>query len=482
LAASASVGAQNLIANGDFEISPYNVNTISNWTISGNGRVAELTEGATSGTHCASFNEGSNSEGNVLSQSFPTTPGQSYVLEFDSGVFGIPAGGANMQMRFQVLGNTTRWDETFAESVSNSYDPNTVYLHHYYRTFTADSATTTLKFTDVGLGNSGADTMLDTVSVTAAPTPTPAPTPIILPLANGDFESGPFNLPGTVGGWVVGGNNHIETISQGCTSPIHSAGFSVGGDSFNNTLSQSFVTTPGQVYSLDFAAGVFGQRNGSQLQLRAQIIGSSPALNVTITPPDAFTFNPNSVSFQQYHFTFTAGGSSATLQFTDLVGSNVSADLMLDTVSILPVPPTFQQWQSTYFTALQQVDPNTGVWTADPDKDGIRNGLEYYFHMNPTGGIPAADQPSLPAVGLSSDGTNTYVTFTYRRLLGWSGNAPVVAVSNDLVTWDTTQTQIEQVGAPARADGFTDILTVRLKTPINQGPVVRKHFRLVLTQ
>lgn len=477
-----SANAQNLIANGDFETGPVNISgTIPNWTIGGPTHVAAMAEGATSGSYCAAFNEGGNFEGDTLSQSFTTVPGQAYVLEFDSGIYGIPS-GTTLQLRFQVIGNTTRLDETFPPPCPNTYDPKLLYLHHYYRPFTADSSTTTVKFTDVGLGNGSADTMLDSVSVTVAPTPTPAPTPVILPLVNGDFETGPFNLPGTVGGWIVSGNNHIESISQGATTPIHSAGFSCGGDSFGNILSQSFVTTPGQVYSLDFAAGTFGQRNGAPLQLQVQIIGSSPALNQTITPPDAFTFTVSAVVFQQYHYTFTASGTSATVQFMDLVGNNVSADLMLDSVSILPVPPTFSQWQSANFTVGQLSDPTISGWGADPDRDGIENGLEYYFRMNPKTGIPASDQPSLPTVGLSSVGSNTYLTFTYRRLLGFSGNAPVVAISSDLVNWDVSQSQIEQVGAAARADGFTDIVTVRLKTPINQGPIARQYFRLMLTQ
>lgn len=478
-----SANAQNLILNGDFETAPFNMSgSIPNWTVGGVGHIAAIAEGATTPTHCAAFNEGGSFQGDTLSQSFSTVPGQSYVLEFDSGIYGTPSSGTTLQLRFQVIGNTTRLDETFPPPCPNTYDPNLLYLHHYYRPFTADSSTTTVTFTDVGSGNGAADTMLDTVSVTVAPTPTPAPTPVILPLVDGDFESGPFNLPGTVGGWIVSGNNHIESISQGSTSPIHSAGFSCGGDSSGNILTQSFVTTPGQLYSLDFTAGVFGQRSGAPLQLQVQVIGSSPALNQTIFPPDAFTFTVSAVAFQQYHYTFTAGSTTATIQFMDLVANNVQADLMLDTVSILPVPPTFSQWRSTYFTSAQQLDPNISGWSADADKDGIRNGLEYYFRMNPVAGIPAADRPSLPSAGLSSDGTNTYITFAYRRLLGWSGNAPVVAVSNDLINWDTTQSQIEQVGAAARADGFTDIVTVRLKTPINQGPVPRKFFRLMLTQ
>jgi hypothetical protein len=301
---------------------------------------------------------------------------------------------------------------------------------------------------------------------------------------NGDFETWPFNYPGHVTNWTVGGNQHIELITQGATSPNNkgrSAGFSVGGDSFNNILSQTFITTPGQTYNFDFDAGVYGTRSGSPLQLRAEILGASPGFTATVTPPEAGTIHPVMVTFSHYHFTFVAGSSLATVQFTDLVGNNGGADIMLDTVSILPVVPTFLVWGSSYFTPGQQVDPNYGGWSADPDADGVRNGLEYYFHMNPTAGVSAAEASSLPQTGLMSSNGFTYLTFSYHRLLGWGGNTPVVAVSNDLITWDTSQTQIEQVGSPQRADGFTDVVTVRIKTPLEQG-TTRKFFRLMLTQ
>ncbi|HJT80689.1 MAG TPA: hypothetical protein VJ719_05780, partial [Chthoniobacterales bacterium] len=109
------------------------------------------------------------------------------------------------------------------------------------------------------------------------------------------------------------------------------------------------------------------------------------------------------------------------------------------------------------------------------------NGLEYYFHMNPVAGLPTADGLSLPQAGLMKSGGFTYLTFSYHRLLGWSGTPPMVAVSNDQISWDTTGAQIEQVGGAARGDGYTDVITVRLKTPIEQG-ATRKYFRLMLPQ
>jgi hypothetical protein len=474
--------AQNLVVNGDFETGPFLTSgTVSNWIVSGTAKVAELSnEGSTSGTYAAAVGEGGNYQNDVLSQTISTVPGQTYIFEFDGGVYGIP--DSMMQLRFQVFGNTFQIDETLAPPVANTTMASQIEFHHYFRTFTADSSLTTIRFSDIGIGNSNADIIIDSVSVIIAPPPTPAPTPTTLPLVNGNFETWPFNDPGTIAGWTIGGNKHIESITQGATSPSHSAGFSVGGDSSGNILSQTFNTVAGQTYTLDFDAGVYGQRNGLPLQLQAQIISSLPFFSAAITPPDAGTIHPAQVIFGHYHFSFIAGSSTATIQFTDLVGNNAGADVMLDTVSILPQVPTFSQWQTANFTAAERTDPNFSGWSADPDRDGVPNGLEYYFHTNPTSGLTATAQPAGPQVGLSSDGTNTYVTFTYHRLLGWTGNLPVVAISSDLVNWDISQTQIEQMGDATRADGFTDVITVRLKTPINQGPIPRKYFRLMLTQ
>ena len=479
--APTSPPGQNLVSNGDFEVGPFDMaGTVSSWNVT--GRVTDLSdEGDTGGTHAIALGDGGNYQGDVISQTITTIPGQAYILEFDSGIFGQP--GDVMKLHFQVFGNASQIDETLPPPLANTFDPTKVEFHHYFRTFTADSTATTIQFTDVSTSNAIADIVIDTVSVIVMPPPTPAPTPTTLPLVNNDFETWPFNDTGTVAGWTVGGNGHIESITEGATSPTHSAGFSVGGDSFGNILSQTFNTVPNQIYTVDFDSGVYGTPDGSALQLQAQIIGNnSSLLTMTVTPPVAGTIHPSLVTFQHYHSTFIANSTTATVQFTDLVGNNAEADIMLDSVSILPQPPTFSQWQAANFTPSQMSDPNISGWSADPDSDGFKNGLEYYFHMNPVNGVSAADQHCLPKVGLSSDGTNTYVTFTYHRLLGWAGNAPVIAISSDLVNWDTSQAQIEQVGTAARDDGFTDVVTVRLKTPINQGPIPKMYFKLTLTQ
>src|SRR5437868_8696613 len=82
--------AQNLILNGDFEAGPHDiVAIITDWTSTGAAYVASAIEGSTSGSFSAALNIGGDSEGTVLSQTFATVSGQTYLVEFDSGIFGI---------------------------------------------------------------------------------------------------------------------------------------------------------------------------------------------------------------------------------------------------------------------------------------------------------------------------------------------------------------------------------------------------------
>jgi hypothetical protein len=123
--------------------------------------------------------------------------------------------------------------------------------------------------------------------------PSPTPTPTSLPLANGDFETGPYNTQGVVTGWSVsGGAGKIQVKAEGATSSTHSAALSAGGDSDGNVLSQSFLTNAGQTYTLDFDAGVFGQRTGAPLLIRVQVLGSGTLVDRTVAPPDARTLLP----------------------------------------------------------------------------------------------------------------------------------------------------------------------------------------------
>jgi hypothetical protein len=346
-------------------------------------------------------------------------------------------------------------------------------FQHYQFTFAANSSMTTVKFTDIGTDNASADMMLDTVSVV----------PVSTQLVNGDFETPPFDVY-SVTGWTLSGTARIEEKAEGATTPTHSACFGTGGNFQNSVLSQSFPTIVGREYALELDSAVFGTPTGAPAQLRIQLLGTGAVLNNTITPPPSGGFNPNLVNFQHYRFLFTANTNMSTLQFTDLGTGNAAADPVLDTVSVVLQPPrSFARWQAAHFTVSQRNNPSISGWTADPDHDGIANGLEYFFNTDPLAGIPVSDVPSLPKVSITTSGPSRYLTLTYRRLLVWPGQAEVIEVTDDLVTWDSTGNQIEQVGsATPTGDGSTEAVVVRLKTPINTGPIPKKFLRIRLTQ
>jgi hypothetical protein len=475
------------LVNGDFEAGPFDSNgNVSGWNVQGPGDLAvEANEGTTHGSaHAAVFSIGRDSQANILYQDFATNTGQTYNVDFDAGVFGQHSAGP-LQFRLRILDANTAsslLDQTVVPPEAGTFSSANVAFNHYHYSFNATGGSAIIEFSDVGAGSANADVVLDTVAValaTASPTPAPGSTPTTLPLNNGSFEAAPHYQIGSITGWTVAGN--VASIAEGATNGTYSAALSAGGDSAGNTLSQSFVTTAGQSYNLDFDAGVFGTTD-STLHLKVTLTGNGTLRTDTFAPPYAGTNTPAAVQFSHYRYGFTANSGVTTLEFADVFLGNLNADIVVDQVSVLAQPPTYTQWRNARFNSSQQNDPNVSGWSADPDHDGIENGLEYFFNTDPLAGITAADSAALPRAGIQVNGGSRFLTFTFRRLVGWAGNPAVVAVSDNFSAWDITGNQLEQVGDAAPAgDGTTEIVTMRLKTPISQG-VPRKFFVLQLTQ
>ena len=479
LATVAAANGQNLLLNGDFETGPHNsLSTITNWATSGFVRTAQ--QGSTSGDWSAALRISGDSEGNTLSQTFTTTVGQAYLVEFDAGIFGVPDNGvAPLKLNVQAIGTTTLLDEIVQPPEAGTFTVQNVAFQHYQFAFVADSASTTIRFIDIGLGNTGADTEVDTVSVMA----TTIPSPTTLPLANGDFELAPYNTTGTVTGWTASGAARIAVLAEGSTSGSFSAALSPGGDFEDDCLSQRFFTTPGNQYAIDFDAAIYGVASSNPF-LRVRIQSGQTVLDQTIGPPCFNTFDPAAIAFQHFHYVFTAAASISTVAFFDVGLGNENADVVVDTVSIVDAPPpqSFANWQAAHFDPNQLNDPQVSGWTADPDHDGIANGLEYFFNTDPLAGTTIPNAANLPRTAIETFNSSQYATYTFHRLIGWNGNDAVVGVSDDLVTWDDTGANIQQVSVTPAGDGATEIVKVRLTPSLDQGPTRKKFFRLNLSQ
>lgn len=152
-------------------------------------------------------------------------------------------------------------------------------------------------------------------------------------IINGDFDTPPFDTG--VSGWVVTG--HVAAVTnQGSTTSPAAAALSIGGDTQGDMLSQTFTTTIGQTYALDFDAGVYGEPTAGPLSLQIKVMGTGTFINASVQPPNNNDFNP--APFNHYSYTFTADSASTTLTFTDSGLGNANADVMVDTVSVLPIP------------------------------------------------------------------------------------------------------------------------------------------------
>ena len=165
--------------NPNFEDPPFNTNgTVSGWAVS--AHISNNAQGSTSPTHSAALSAGGDFTGDTLSQSFPTVPGAVYRLEFDSGICGQRSDNP-LQVQVEVIGSATVLNQTITPPDAGSFTPSAVTFEHYIFDFTADSTTSTLRFTALGTGNAAADQQIDTVSITPVSFSTPTPTPTVTP-------------------------------------------------------------------------------------------------------------------------------------------------------------------------------------------------------------------------------------------------------------------------------------------------------------
>lgn len=122
-------------------------------------------------------------------------------------------------------------------------------------------------------------------------------------------------------------------------------------------------------------------------------------------------------------------------------------------------------------------------FTADPDNDGIPNGIEFALNSDPT----VSSTGDLPVV--TEDGT--FLEITYRQFIGGTGTVGVdytfegiqytVQVASDLAAddWMSGSVLVEKVGSAINNGDGTETVTVRLLEAI--GGVDKKFLRLQIT-
>ncbi|MEO8614255.1 MAG: DUF642 domain-containing protein, partial [Luteolibacter sp.] len=143
------------LVNGSFE------SDFTGWTVTGNAFIQSAAPYVmTDGTKLASFNAGNTSPNGVVSQAFATTSGVSYTLAFDAGVLAYNT--SQQKMLVKVDGTSNLLSQTITITGISGTTKWTAQTF----TFVANSATSTVSFTDISTTGSGLDLVLDNVRVT----------------------------------------------------------------------------------------------------------------------------------------------------------------------------------------------------------------------------------------------------------------------------------------------------------------------------
>lgn len=150
------VTATAVIGNGSFE------DGFAGWNAAGNMSIQSFPPYVPrDGSILVSFNDGDRLPNGVITQVLPTQPGQAYRLEFDAGVLAYNTN--SQRMGVGVQGTASLVSDTI--TLTGLGGGRILWVSKSY-TFTADSAATTLKFSDLSTTTKSIDLLLDNVRVT----------------------------------------------------------------------------------------------------------------------------------------------------------------------------------------------------------------------------------------------------------------------------------------------------------------------------
>jgi hypothetical protein len=182
-------------------------------------------------------------------------------------------------------------------------------------------------------------------------------------IVNGDFETGPFGVGSTPGGWTVSPGNEIAAIQASAYGPCcgvagspaelanHFASFGAGDVANVSVLSQAFATVAGGRYLLGFDFGALG--HGQQTLFARVFDGATLLGSLSVTRG---ADNNLATTFGADSLVFVAGGGLTRVEFSvDPKTANV--DGVLDNVSVtaagVPEPAAWALMLAGFATAGQ---------------------------------------------------------------------------------------------------------------------------------
>jgi formylglycine-generating enzyme required for sulfatase activity len=291
--------------NGSFE------QDLDGWSASGN--VTALTSPTpTDGQKLACFNSVNTVPDGVLSRTFATAPGVTYMVGFDVGILAYPRGSQAMRVDVTGVGSGILRATQTVNMDSSGGGKTTWKSRALY--FTAYDDETTVAFHDVSATTRSIDLLLDRVNVTP-----------VGPFGNGGFESG-------LSGWAATGNVVASDASvYPPTEGSRLAAFNRLNTVPNGVLTRNFKLMPGMAYVLAFDMGVLAY-NTSEQSLQVSLQGTTlPA------PFKVRGLGGGQTRWETMRVPFTANYDIISVAFTDASSVTTGVDLLLDRVRIEPV-------------------------------------------------------------------------------------------------------------------------------------------------
>jgi VCBS repeat-containing protein len=557
IAAGTSIKFSSLtLQNSNFE------SGATGWTFTGSQVVIDSPPPyvASSGTKLLVMNGGLTPPDAVISQTFPTIPGQFYTLEFDMGILAFDF--SEQWLGVEAAGSSVLISQV--ESLVGNGLGNSVWSARRY-SFTANSTTTTLTFRDLSTTTDNLDLLLDNVRVAAAPiTLNTAPvavadaystnldTALVIPaagvlgndsdaqsnaltavidtnpahgsvilnadggftympaagyagadsftyhandgllnsnivtvsitvntvipveLTNGSFESGQLAWTMT-GSFLVYGSDGTYLATDGSKMVVMNAIQSPP----SAVISQTFSTTPGQSYTLEFDVGILALNLNEQRLGVTLTTGATTLINQT---ESLFGNGQGNSVWTPKSYVFTAIGPTATLTFRDLSVSGDNLDLLLDNVRVTPSGPVntapvavADSYSSNQNTALvvpaagvlsndtdAQSDPLTAVLNAGPAHGTLTLNSNGSFTYTPTTGYTGSDSFTYRANDGSLNSNTTTVSLTVNAV-----NTAPVAVND---SYSTNQGVALVVPATGVLTNDTDAQSNLLTAILSAGP------------
>ena len=182
--------------------------------------------------------------------------------------------------------------------------------------------------------------------------------------------------------------------------------------------------------------------------------------NSVIFPAGSNTFVIPIIPFLDHR---TEGDETITLTVQSNLIYTISSGVATVTIHDSP----YGQWNIANFTLEQLTDPTLSGEVADFDHDGLVNFAEYAENRNPK--AAETNSPLHTTLEVNTNDSLNHITLTYTRRLAPTDAAYEVAVSTNLLTWQTGTNLVQEISATPDGNNLTETVKAQLAAPWPTG-------------